>query len=222
MLLHPAGRRCPPPKSTSFRPATEKLLVAVICKAGKREGTLFSVSRLKHLYLAYFSKPLGDRPLYRAIRKRRWHRFLEIGIGSGQRALRMLDVASAGHPKEELFYVGIDQFEARAPGTAGLKLKDAHCQFKAAGFRAQLIPGDPYGALARSANALRDIDVVLVAADQNAASLAQAWFYLPRVLHAESVVYQEQVGADGVHSLVVVDRATLEARAQKPHRRAVA
>ncbi len=179
---------------------------------------MFSARRIKHLYLAYFSKPVSDRPLYKAIRRRRWRRFLEIGIGTGQRALRMLDVASAGHPKEDLLYVGIDLFEARKAGVAGLSLKDAHCRFKALGVKTQLIPGDPKGALARSANALRDIDVVLIAADQDAASLAGAWFYLPRMLHAQSVVYHEQVGADGSVSLSIVDRPTIDARGQKPRR----
>ena len=183
---------------------------------------MFSVSRVKNLYLAYFSKPASDRVLYRAIRRHRWHRFLEIGVGTGSRTLRMLDLASSHHPKEELFYVGIDLFEARGTATPGLKLKEAHCRLKARGYKGQLIPGDPYSALARSANGLRNIDVVVIAADQNAASLAQAWFYLPRVLHAKSVVYHEQAVAEGGMSLVVVDRATIEARAQRPHRRTVA
>jgi hypothetical protein len=183
---------------------------------------LFSVRRVKHLYLAYFSKPVIDRPLYQAIRRHRWQRFLEIGIGTAQRALRMLEVASGHHPKEELFYVGIDLFEARGPAAPGLTLKDAHCQFKAAGFKAQLIPGDPHSGLSRTANALKDIDAVVISADATDASLARAWFYLPRVLHATSVVYQEQRGSEGTLSLSIVERAAIEAKAQKPHRRAVA
>ncbi len=134
----------------------------------------------------------------------------------------MLDVASRRNPKENLFYVGIDEFEARPATCPGLSLKEAHCQFKARRVKAQLLPGDPYAVLTRAANALRNIDLVVISADQKAASLAQAWFYLPRVLHAASVVYQEQVGPEGTPVLVALDRATIDARAQKPHRRAVA
>jgi predicted O-methyltransferase YrrM len=183
---------------------------------------LFSARRIAYLYLAYFSKPVSDRALYRAIYRNRWQRILEIGVGSGRRALRMLDVASRHHPNEELFYVGIDEFEARPADRPGLSLKEAHRQFKARQFKAQLLPGDPYSTLMRAANALRNIDLVVVSAEQNAASLAQAWFYLPRVLHATSVVFQELAAAEGPPTLVALDRATIEARAQKPHRRSVA
>jgi hypothetical protein len=193
-------------------------------RIGSRQGgcALLSVGRLKYLYLAYFSKPVSDRVLYRAIHRHRWQRILEIGVGSAHRALRMLDVASRHHPKEDLFYVGIDEFEARPATCPGLSLKETHRQFKARQFKAQLLPGDPRSALVRAANALRNIDLVVISADQNAASLAQAWFYLPRVLHADSVVYQEQVGPEGTAALVALDRATIDARAQKPHRRSVA
>ena len=183
---------------------------------------MFSARRIANLYLAYFSKPASDRALYRAIHRHRWQRILEIGVGSGRRALRMLEVASRHHPKDDLFYVGIDGFEARPATCPGLSLKEAHRRFKARQFKAQLLPGDPYAALMRAANALRNIDLVVISADQNAASLAQAWFYLPRVLHAKSVVYQEQVGPEGAPVLVALDRATVDARAQKPHRRGVA
>ena len=135
----------------------------------------------------------------------------------------MLDAAACRHPKENLLYVGIDEFEARPASCPGLSLKEAHCRFKARQFKAQLLPGDPHAALTCAANALRNIDLVVISADQNAASLAQAWFYLPRVLHAKSVVYQEQAGPDGAPVLVSLDRATIDARARKtpPPRRGV-
>jgi hypothetical protein len=147
---------------------------------------------------------------------------LEIGVGSAQRGLRMLELASHHHPKEDLLYVGIDLFEARPASCPGLSLKEAHRQFKAQHVKAQLIPGDPYSALMRSANGLPNLDLVVISADLNAASLAQAWFYLPRMLHAQSLVFQEQTGPEGGLTLVSIDRATVDARAQRPHRRAAA
>jgi hypothetical protein len=38
------------------------------------------------------------------------------------------------------------------------------------------------------------------------------------MLHAQSMVYHEQVGPDGAVSLAIVDRATIDARGQKPRR----
>jgi hypothetical protein len=181
---------------------------------------LLAASRLQYLYLAYFSRPHSERALYRAIHRSRLHRILEIGIGRGIRAQRMTDVAMRHHPKQELRYVGIDLFEGRPVADSGMSLKEAFRLFKAKGIPAQFVPGDPFSALARAANSLRDIDLVVISADQDAESLERAWFYLPRVLHSTSVVYIEQANADGAPSLLALSRAEVETRARKHTRRA--
>ena len=59
------------------------------------------------------------------------------------------------------------------------------------------MPGDPFSALARTANSLPNVDLMLVDAHQDADSLAQAWFYAPRMLHDTSLVLVErQHGVD--------------------------
>ena len=181
---------------------------------------MLAASRLHYAYLAYFSKPQAERAVYRAIRRQRWHRFLELGVGHGLRAQRMIQLASASRPKDEVRYVGIDLFEARTVAGSGLTLKEAHRSLKALAVSIQLVPGDPFSALARAANALRDIDLVIISADQDAESLERAWFYLPRVLHPTSVVFLEQVNPDGVRSLLALNRADVETRARKQPRRA--
>ncbi len=181
---------------------------------------MLAASRLHYLYLAYFSKPQSDRLLYRTIRRLHCHRFLEIGVGRGVRAQRLLNLATRYHAKDQVRYVGIDLFEARTLPASGLSLKDAHRSFKTLGISAQLVPGDPFSAMARAANALRDIDLVVISADQDAESLGRAWFYLPRVLHATSVVFLEQANPDATLSLLALDRSEVEARARKPQRRA--
>jgi len=158
-------------------------------------ATLQVLRRLKYLYLAYFSKPAGDRSVYRTIGKLRAQKILEIGVGQGQRALRMMQVAGMFSPIEQIRYTGIDLFEGRPENSPGLSLKQAHCQFKATGARIQVVPGDPYSALARTANSLQELDLVLIAADQDAQSLERAWFYMPRMLAAHTVVLQEGVDA---------------------------
>ena len=183
-------------------------------------ATLLAASRLHYLYLAYFSKPHADRKLYRAVHRHRWHRFLEIGVGQGHRALRMLDVAMRHHPCQNLRYYGIDLFEARPAETPGLTLKETYRLFKSKGIIAQLLPGDPHSALARSANSLRDIDAVVITANQNAESLERAWFYLPRVLHANSIVFLEQTNPTGEILLLALSRGEVEARVRKPGRHA--
>jgi hypothetical protein len=156
-----------------------------------------AASRLKYCQLAYFSKPAAERMLYRTIQRLRPRRIFELGVGNAVRAARMISVALRHAPVDELRYAGVDLFEGRPAETAlGVTLKDVHCRLKATGAKIQLIPGDPRSALARSANALRDNDLMLIAADQDAASLASAWFYMPRMLRADSVILRETLSAD--------------------------
>lgn len=151
--------------------------------------------RLRSLYLCYFSKPKGLRPLYRLLRKQRMRRLCELGVGDAQRTLRMLELVPG---TEETLYTGIDLFEARQNGDgAGLSLKQAHTLLSATGAKTRLVPGDPFSALARSANSLARQDLVLISADQDLESLSRAWFYVPRMLHETTVVLREERGEDG-------------------------
>jgi hypothetical protein len=159
--------------------------------ASSSKGATLLTSRLKYLYLAYLSRPVGDRAIYRTIRRRNVRKILEIGIGTAGRALRMIDLARRGAPGETVRYVAIDMFEGRASSDApGLSIKEAHRLLKATTAQVQLIPGDPR-TLARAANALQNQDLVIISAEHDDAALAGAWFYLPRMLHADSVVYRE-------------------------------
>jgi predicted O-methyltransferase YrrM len=154
---------------------------------------------LKYCYLAYFSKPICDRLLYGTIRRLKPRHILEIGIGAGLRAQRMISVALRYQPADAIRYVGVDLFEARQPAVpAGLTFKSAHCLLKATGVRVQLVPGDVYSALSRTANSLRENDLVLISHDQDKAALEQAWFFLPRMLHEKSLVLRETLDDDGV------------------------
>ena len=73
-------------------------------------------------------------------------------------------------------------------------MKETHRLLKTTTAQSQLIPGDPAGALARAANSLPGIDLVLISAAYDETSLAGAWFYLPRMLHEGSVVLHEVAG----------------------------
>ncbi len=174
---------------------------------------MFTVSRLKCLWLTRFSKPAGDRVIYRAIQQQKPRKILEIGMGSTARTLRMLNLA-APLGEGPLRYVAIDLFEARsATQPAGMSLKDAHRFFKSTPAQAQLIPGDP-SALTRVANSLQQMDLVLISSDYDDSSLAGAWFYLPRMLHEGSQVYRElRSGAGGPTHFERLALSDLTARA---------
>jgi hypothetical protein len=152
------------------------------------------MSYLRHLYLAYLSQPKADRPLYRLIRRLRIHRIVEMGVGSGLRSQRLIRAAQGADPAAVVRYTGIDLFESRAESALpGLSLKEAYRMLKATGAQTQLVPGDPFSALARVANGLTGTQLVVISAGLDQTSLARAWFYMPRLLTRESLVFCEEV-----------------------------
>jgi hypothetical protein len=153
------------------------------------------LSRFKHLYFSYCSNPEKDRPLYRAIRRTGAKKLLELGVGDCLRASRLIAAAANFGNAHEVRYVGVDLFEARPANVApGVSLKEAYRRLKATRATVQLLPGNPFTALARSANALGPMDLIVIAADQDADSLERAWFYVPRLLGTSTRVFQEIVG----------------------------
>jgi hypothetical protein len=172
------------------------------------------VRHCRRFYFAYLSRPASDRAIYRFLRKHRVRKILELGIGSGQRTLRMLELAAHEHAEAPISYTGIDLFESRSESDGpGLSLKAAHRQLKATGARVRLVPGDPYAALARTANELGEVDLIVVSADQDRPSLDRAWFYFPRILHAQTQIFlEERRGADGACELNVLNRDQIAER----------
>ncbi len=157
-----------------------------------------SAARLiKYLHFAYLAKPVADRLVYRAIRRTRAGHLVGIGLGSGRLARGMIQLARQYTTRARVQFTGIDLFEARPAAAPGLSLKQAHRLLAGTGARLRLVPGDPYSALAQTANSLMDTDLVVIRADQDGAALDRAWFYLPRMLHAQSVVLIERPGAEG-------------------------
>ncbi len=180
-----------------------------------------STSRFQALYLSYLSQPASDRPIYRAIVQQEARTFLELGVGVGQRAVRMIELAGRLHAAREIQYAGIDPFEARTSVDGpGVTLKMAHRLLSATGARIQLVPGQPHTSLARVANALGQVDLVIISARVDPRELAGAWFYMPRLLHPESKVFQEKMLPGGRVSLNSIDPVEIESLATAASRRA--
>lgn len=179
---------------------------------------------LRRIYLCYFSRPVGERALYRACRRQAPKSIVEIGVGTGQRISRLMEFVLESHAASDVRYVGIDLFEARSPDSPGLGLKQAHAQFKPLGIKLQLVPGDPHSALSRVANAVRDVDWLVIAADVDRESMTRAWPFVPRMLNATTRVYVEEPGTDGkLNQYRELTRAEVEsfaAQQQKSARKA--
>jgi hypothetical protein len=93
---------------------------------------------------------------------------------------------------------------------------------KPTGVQVQLVPGDPYSALARVANNLTGTDLVVVAADQDPLALERAWFYFPRLLHTTSHVFAEEECSAAEPLLREVPRGEIEVLAAPQIRRTAA
>jgi hypothetical protein len=154
------------------------------------------------LYLLHFSKPIENRPICRTVVKQKPTRIVELGLGTGQRTQKMLRLATRFSPKANIHYTGIDLFEARTGKDGpGMRLKDAHRSLQMSGVKIQLVPGDAFSALARTANSLPATDLIVISKCQDPQSLEKAWFYVPRMLHERSIILQENADGSGFQEL---------------------
>jgi hypothetical protein len=115
----------------------------------------------------------------------------------------MLAVVSRFWPHEEIHYTGIDMFEARPAENPGITLKLAYKLLRRLNAKVRLVPGDPFAALARTANSLTDTDLIVIAADQDPEAMSRAWAFVPRMIHEGSLIFQEQPGRGGGNSRFV-------------------
>lgn len=146
---------------------------------------------LKSFLIAHCSRPAWERCIYRTIRQQSVATIVELGLGVGIRAGRMIQLAQIAG--QSVRYTGIDEFESRSADAApGLSLKQAYQQLRKTGAAIQLVPGDPLAALTRAANSLTRTDLLVISADVDGQALRRAWWYVPRMLHRKSTVYLEE------------------------------
>ena len=143
----------------------------------------------QYVRLAYFSKPAGDRQIYRAIQRLKAKSIVEMGVGMGVRSKRLIQVAQRYAGDQQVRFTGIDMFEAREAHNPGWTVKRAHSVLTSLGAKVQVVPGDPFSALARTANSLTGTDLVVIGHDQEQDSMDRAWFYMPRMLTETSLVF---------------------------------
>lgn len=159
---------------------------------------------LQTLWMTRFSRPAGERPLWRHVLRKPPGRILEIGLGTLARTERLIRLAAALRPEQPIQFVGIDRFESRTPADPpGVSLKEAHRRLTGLG-RVQLVPGRADAALARVGNHIGVFDLVLVSSDETEGRSGKAWFFLQRLVRPESTVFVAE-GAGATWSLIGAD-----------------
>lgn len=175
---------------------------------------------LQYLLKSWFSKPVHQREIYSWIRQ---HapvvKIAEIGLGSVQRAQEIIQFSRLYAEDQRIEFLGIDMFEGRPTGD-GMPLKTAHKTLNATGAKVQLVPGDASMALPRVANAFRDVQLMIISADQDADGIRQSISWMPRMLNEKSLVLWEVPDAKGNLSFGRYNISQIEAMAPAPMRRA--
>lgn len=157
-----------------------------------------AIGPVKFAYLAYFSKPKSERQIYQQVKKLQARRIVEVGIGSIERAVRIVSVAQRFSGGAQITYTGFDWFEERSAGQAPLPLIHAHRQMQLCNAKARLVPGYPPATLPQIANSLQRTDLMLISHLVEDAALERTWFYMPRMCHPGTIVLRErQSGSAG-------------------------
>jgi hypothetical protein len=179
------------------------------------------LSRLRLFYLLHLSKPASDRLVYREIRRVKARKVVELGLGTGQRAVQIIDVLKEFHELRDIHYTGVDLFEARtAADGPGISLREAHRLLKATGARIQLVPGTVGEALSRIANSVSQVDVLVISGHIAVEQLSLAWFFLPRMIRAQTQVFQEALSTGGSTNMRLLEAQEVAQLMAKAERRA--
>lgn len=175
---------------------------------------------LRYLLKSWFSRPVHQREIYSWIRQHApVTKFAEIGMGNIQRAKEIIEFAQLYAEDQTIQYLGVDMFEGRPEGNA-VSLKSAHKTLNGLGAKVQLVPGDAAMALPRVANAFRDVQLMIISADQDVESIRQAISWIPRMLNEQSLVLWEVQADNGDLSFGRYRMSQIEAMTVSPVRRA--
>jgi hypothetical protein len=151
----------------------------------------------RRFWLTRLSRPAGERRIYRHAIRRPPRRIIEIGVGTLARTMRLLELAGSLAGGEGLHYVGLDRFEGRTPDDPpGVTLKQAHQRLHGLA-RVQLVPGEIDSSLSRLCNHLGAFDMLVISADHERRQLDRCWFFIQRIVTADTVIFTETAGTGG-------------------------
>jgi hypothetical protein len=161
-----------------------------------KEYVVAAANWFRYAYHAYFSQPRYVRQLYQLIKRHKVARIVEIGLTDIQRSVSLIEVAGRYAEGRTVFHTAVDGFDTRPANFEPLSVKEAHRALNATGAAVRLVPGNPRSALTAVANSHRNTDLILVSHLIAADELQGAWFYVPRMLHHNSIILREHHSAD--------------------------
>ena len=166
------------------------------------------LTNLGYMNLRFLSKPAADRVIYKTIKAHQVRSMVEIGMGDGSRCVNMIRAAKKFGIKN-IRYTGVDLFDGRPEDQDELLLKSMHKRVNQMEIKSQLVPGDTLNAIRRIANSHTRTDLIVISAGYDPELLQAAWFYAPRMLHANSVVLK-QPSENGSGTFELLNRLEVE------------
>lgn len=174
-----------------------------------------AASWFKYSYHAFIARPKADRQLYRLFKRHEITRIVEVGIGSLERSVTLIEVAQRFALDKKVAYTGLDWFDARPVEQQPLTLKQAHATLAVTAAQVRLVPGAPAQSLANIANSHPNTELLLVSKSVSDGELETAWFYVPRMLRATSHVLRERLEASGETAITPLKIVELADRADR-------
>lgn len=155
------------------------------------------LSKFQFWALTWFSKPACDRQLYKLAAKLKPKSIVHFGLGNLRQAETLITVCQNVSGLEEIRFTGVDLFEARPRKVPGLTLKEAHRTLAATGAKSRVFPGEATTSLPRLANQLSGTDLLVISLEGSRQTLDPCWFFIPRMLQANSLVLVQEQAATG-------------------------
>ncbi len=168
---------------------------------------------LNYTYWSHIAGSSSEKSLFRRVGALKPRRIVEVGIGSLDRACRLIAAAQRFADGDTIRYTGIDWFEERTTPLDPMPLIHAYRELHATGATVRLMPGHPGGVLPQAANALQRTDLILISDAVSDLSLERAWFYVPRMCQTGTVVLREIAGSKGKPQFSEISAAEISARA---------
>lgn len=140
---------------------------------------------LQRWWLCKFSKPAGDRALWKHLLSQRVGSVLLIELAGQQQLDRLLQTLRLQSASTAIRLAAIDRFES-VPG--GLLLKNVHRSCAEAGLKTHLLPGEISTTLPRAAMTLAASDLIVVNSATGLLDDPVSAQWLARLVHSDSHV----------------------------------
>lgn len=143
----------------------------------------------------FFYGPKRYRNIYRAIKAIKPKQIMEIGVWTGERSIRMLEVAKRYYPADQISYYGFDLFEDLSDEQLASEVSKkpptkAHIQEKLekTGANIHLYKGNTLETLPQEISRLPKMDFIFIDGGHSLETIQNDWDYARKLMHEKTVV----------------------------------